>query len=589
MALLVSDVRTESFEKPPPPKKKWIQDYLEKDCKQVAMKAETMCMLSQQVIGDVVQDVIDQFQDYIDVTNKKNSLVFRSNVPSDDTQCRTISNLLDPSRNGAKFNRSLEKLIQNPAVHPVQAIVHPVHTVVHPVHTVVHPVHTAVLPLHTAVHPAVSQEHPPVHPALAPAFPKNSAGEADPPAGYTQQDIGGVVQGVISKFLNGSLAESGFRRSRKQCRKHQSCKGRTENGSEKRKHEFTARYDVTEAALFAKVPKLELINPDSFQQEAAEEENGALNLSLPKNSSKVTFAPEDRCYSTDSLKFSETSKSQEMYNREGLVHAPAARVGRVTSPSSFSSEVLRMKPTVYTKAGPGPEQNLRVVSSSSVNYLKPKPISILLQSPELCSAPVNLVMHESPSGTPFSVIQPVPPLERRLGANRDGSSSSRLVNSPSPTGQLCKVSKPYPFQDNTTSTGLISQKPGKPKPEKGGSKPVAEKRDSPPRTSRTETSSKDETKKTSSSSRELHNKLEKNRRAHLKQCFDELATECELNPKKASNLTVIRSAYKYIMGLRRKERDNEKELAALVQEKIRRQQHLEALKREMPGILKEEE
>merc|ERR1712050_213011 len=100
---------------------------------------------------------------------------------------------------------------------------------------------------------------------------------------------------------------------------------------------------------------------------------------------------------------------------------------------------------------------------------------------------------------------------------------------------------------------------------------------------RQENLSKEEIKRTSSSTREVHNRLEKNRRAHLKMCFDELAIECNLDPKKTSNLTVIRSAYKYIMSLRRKERENEKNLAALVQEKIRRQNRLEELKREFPG------
>merc|ERR1712050_29101 len=70
------------------------------------------------------------------------------------------------------------------------------------------------------------------------------------------------------------------------------------------------------------------------------------------------------------------------------------------------------------------------------------------------------------------------------------------------------------------------------------SRPIREKAD---------INAKDDIKKTSSTTREVHNRLEKNRRAHLKMCFDELAAECDLDPKKASNLTVIRSAYKYIM------------------------------------------
>jgi len=96
--------------------------------------------------------------------------------------------------------------------------------------------------------------------------------------------------------------------------------------------------------------------------------------------------------------------------------------------------------------------------------------------------------------------------------------------------------------------------------------------------------SKEEIKRTSSSTREVHNRLEKNRRAHLKMCFDELAIECNLDPKKTSNLTVIRSAYKYTMTLKRKERENERSMASLVKQKIALQQRLEEMKRECPSL-----
>ena len=82
------------------------------------------------------------------------------------------------------------------------------------------------------------------------------------------------------------------------------------------------------------------------------------------------------------------------------------------------------------------------------------------------------------------------------------------------------------------------------------------------------------------STREVHNRLEKNRRAQLKSCFNELATECDLDPAKASNLLVIRTAYKSIMTLRREEREQERTVAALVQEKIRRQARLAELRRQ---------
>lgn len=48
--------------------------------------------------------------------------------------------------------------------------------------------------------------------------------------------------------------------------------------------------------------------------------------------------------------------------------------------------------------------------------------------------------------------------------------------------------------------------------------------------------------------REVHNKLEKNRRAHLKECFELLKRQLPASPddKKSSNLSILDSAIKYI-------------------------------------------
>uniref|UniRef100_A0AAV2J9L0 Max-binding protein MNT n=1 Tax=Knipowitschia caucasica TaxID=637954 RepID=A0AAV2J9L0_KNICA len=47
--------------------------------------------------------------------------------------------------------------------------------------------------------------------------------------------------------------------------------------------------------------------------------------------------------------------------------------------------------------------------------------------------------------------------------------------------------------------------------------------------------------------REVHNKLEKNRRAHLKECFETLKKNVpNVDEKKTSNLSVLRSALRYI-------------------------------------------
>ncbi|KAL0818109.1 hypothetical protein ABMA28_008637 [Loxostege sticticalis] len=83
--------------------------------------------------------------------------------------------------------------------------------------------------------------------------------------------------------------------------------------------------------------------------------------------------------------------------------------------------------------------------------------------------------------------------------------------------------------------------------------------------------------------REVHNKLEKNRRAHLKECFELLKRHLPATPddKKTSNLSILGSAIRYIQVLRRKERECEHEMERLAREKIAAQQRLAALKREV--------
>ncbi|XP_028176864.1 max-binding protein MNT [Ostrinia furnacalis] len=83
--------------------------------------------------------------------------------------------------------------------------------------------------------------------------------------------------------------------------------------------------------------------------------------------------------------------------------------------------------------------------------------------------------------------------------------------------------------------------------------------------------------------REVHNKLEKNRRAHLKECFELLKRHLPATPddKKTSNLSILGSAIRYIQVLRRKERECEHEMERLAREKIASQQRLAALKREV--------
>uniref|UniRef100_A0A671KBY0 Max-binding protein MNT n=1 Tax=Sinocyclocheilus anshuiensis TaxID=1608454 RepID=A0A671KBY0_9TELE len=82
--------------------------------------------------------------------------------------------------------------------------------------------------------------------------------------------------------------------------------------------------------------------------------------------------------------------------------------------------------------------------------------------------------------------------------------------------------------------------------------------------------------------REVHNKLEKNRRAHLKECFETLKKNIpHVDEKKTSNLSVLRSALRYIQTLKRKEKDYEHEMERLAREKIALQQRLAELKNEL--------
>ncbi|KAJ4935173.1 hypothetical protein JOQ06_016709 [Pogonophryne albipinna] len=82
--------------------------------------------------------------------------------------------------------------------------------------------------------------------------------------------------------------------------------------------------------------------------------------------------------------------------------------------------------------------------------------------------------------------------------------------------------------------------------------------------------------------REVHNKLEKNRRAHLKECFETLKKNIpNIDEKKTSNLSVLRSALRYIQTLKRKEKEYEHDMERLAREKIAMQQRLAELKNEL--------
>uniref|UniRef100_A0A3Q0R039 Max-binding protein MNT n=1 Tax=Amphilophus citrinellus TaxID=61819 RepID=A0A3Q0R039_AMPCI len=71
-------------------------------------------------------------------------------------------------------------------------------------------------------------------------------------------------------------------------------------------------------------------------------------------------------------------------------------------------------------------------------------------------------------------------------------------------------------------------------------------------------------------------------RAHLKECFETLKKNIpNIDEKKTSNLSVLRSALRYIQTLKRKEKEYEHDMERLAREKIATQQRLEELKNEL--------
>lgn len=94
--------------------------------------------------------------------------------------------------------------------------------------------------------------------------------------------------------------------------------------------------------------------------------------------------------------------------------------------------------------------------------------------------------------------------------------------------------------------------------------------------------SKEKRRSGGAGTREVHNILEKNRRAHLKECFETLKRQLpNMDDRKTSNLTILRGALRYIQSLKRREREYEHEMERLAREKIAAQQRLASLKKEL--------
>lgn len=82
--------------------------------------------------------------------------------------------------------------------------------------------------------------------------------------------------------------------------------------------------------------------------------------------------------------------------------------------------------------------------------------------------------------------------------------------------------------------------------------------------------------------REVHNKLEKHRRAQLKECFEQLKSQLQLKDeerKKTSNLAILGAALKHVMALKQKEKELGQLVEQLAKEKIIAQKKFNSLKR----------
>ena len=368
----------------------------------------------------------------------------------------------------------------------------------------------------------------------------------------SSNEITPVVQSVISQFLNGSLSESGFRRSRKRSHKHINSRSKDKSSSASvssrtgsvRKSsviQFSSKAPTISSASAIKVRKIETMLKDDSVGRQTEQ---ALNLSCPKSNPKVTFASEDNCFSSDSVHSFQKSKSMQMFRED------------------YSRKL---------------HESLKLISQPEQDDIE--------------EAPLDLAKKPTPVIIKPNRIQHSPTFAPRLFTS---SSSLPVSRQTSPVQEPRKEPRPH-FLDESVPVSIIKPKPIKPVLETSNQMLAdlysATKGHSI--FSTTADSFKDHKSKAllhnstdpglRQNTREVHNRLEKNRRAHLKSCFNELAAECDLDPAKASNLLVIRTAYKCIMGLRREEREQERTMAALVQEKIQRQNRLNELKRQLPG------
>lgn len=196
------------------------------------------------------------------------------------------------------------------------------------------------------------------------------------------------------------------------------------------------------------------------------------------------------------------------------------------------------------------------------------PISFQFHTYSSASLPPSSQRPSSQTGP--SKLLSIPSSDRFQSTNRKNSvlvgHSSRLV-SPLGSNQMMIIT---PGSSNASGLNPLGRSPSS-----GGRGRGNRCRNS---------SSDDKDHLASNRHRELHKTLEKNRRAHLRSCFEQLKQELprsEYSDKKTSHINIIHCAMKYINQLKRTEWEYEHEIERLARNKIRFQNQLAQLKEDV--------
>lgn len=177
-----------------------------------------------------------------------------------------------------------------------------------------------------------------------------------------------------------------------------------------------------------------------------------------------------------------------------------------------------------------------------------------------------------------------------LGAFYDNGSSDALIVDPNVPISVqfhtysSNVSGSGAINNNSPYLNLSSTKRNAPHQEQVMMMMTTSTSGRPASSGRGNHASKDKDHSSYSRHREMHKTLEKNRRAHLRHCFEILKEELprsEYNEKKTSHINIIRCAIRYIQQLKRTESEHEHEMERLARTKTRFQTQLAQLKEEL--------